>query len=56
VLPVGTVSAVEGLSAVRASPGILAADLYFGPGATINCISPYGRQEVAHYSPAAFFR
>jgi len=27
-----------------------------GPGATINCISPYGRQEVAHYSPAAFFR
>jgi len=35
VLPVGTVSAVEGLSAVRASPGILAADLYFGPGATI---------------------
>jgi len=35
VLPVGRVSAVEGLSAVRSSPGVLAADLYFGPGATI---------------------
>jgi biotin carboxylase len=35
VLPVGTVTAVEGLDAVRASPGVLAADVYFAPGATI---------------------
>jgi biotin carboxylase len=35
VLPVGTVSAIEGLTAVRTSPGVLAADLYFAPGATI---------------------
>jgi biotin carboxylase len=35
VLPVGTVSSVEGLDAVRASNGVLAADLYFGAGATI---------------------
>ena len=35
LLPLGTVSAVEGLDAVRAAPGVLAADLYFGPGATI---------------------
>lgn len=35
VLPLGTVSAVEGLTAVRTSPGVLAADLYFAPGATI---------------------
>lgn len=35
VLPVGTVSAIEGMPQVRASPGVLAADLYFGPGATI---------------------
>jgi hypothetical protein len=27
-----------------------------GPGASINCISPYGRQEPAHYNPAALFR
>lgn len=35
VLPVGTVAAIEGLEAVRASPGVLAASLYFGAGATI---------------------
>jgi biotin carboxylase len=35
VLPVGTVSSVDGLAAVRDSPGVLAADLYFGAGATI---------------------
>jgi hypothetical protein len=27
-----------------------------GPGASISRISPYGRQEPAHYSPAALFR
>ena len=35
VLPVGTVSAIEGFEAVRTSPGVLAAGLYFGPGTTI---------------------
>jgi biotin carboxylase len=35
VLPLGTVSEVEGLDAVRASPGVLAADLYFEVGTTI---------------------
>jgi biotin carboxylase len=35
VLPLGTVSEIEGLDAVRAAPGVLAADLYFGPGTTI---------------------
>ncbi|HEX4526168.1 MAG TPA: hypothetical protein VH108_05445 [Gaiellaceae bacterium] len=35
VLPLGTVSAIEGLDAVKASAGVLAAGLYFGPGATI---------------------
>jgi biotin carboxylase len=35
VLPLGTVAAIHGLDDVRASPGVLAAGLYFGPGATI---------------------
>jgi biotin carboxylase len=35
VLPVGTVTSIGGLDAVRRSPGILAADLYIGEGATI---------------------
>lgn len=35
VLPLGTVTAIEGLTEVRASPGVLAADLYFGPGVKI---------------------
>lgn len=35
VLPVGTVRAIGGLEAARCSPGVLAADLYIGPGATI---------------------
>jgi biotin carboxylase len=35
VLPVGTVTSIGGLDAVRASPGVLAADLYVGAGATI---------------------
>jgi hypothetical protein len=35
VLPLGTVSAVEGLDRVRASGGVLAAGLYFGAGTTI---------------------
>jgi len=35
VLPVGTVSSIDGLEAVRESPGVLAADLYFEAGATI---------------------
>ena len=35
VLPVGTVSAIEGLDAVRTAPGVLAANLYFGEGTTI---------------------
>jgi biotin carboxylase len=35
VLPVGTVKAIEGIDAVRASDGVLAADLYFGPGHVI---------------------
>ena len=35
VLPVGTVSSVGGLDAVRESPGVLSANLYFGAGATI---------------------
>jgi biotin carboxylase len=32
VLPVGTVTAITGLDAVRAAPGVLAAGLYFGIG------------------------
>ena len=35
LLPLGTVSAIEGLEDVQAAPGVLAAGLYFGPGATI---------------------
>ena len=35
VLPLGTVTRIEGLDEVRASPGVLAADLYFGTGTTI---------------------
>jgi biotin carboxylase len=35
VLPVGTVTAIDGLDEVRSSDGVLAADLYFGIGATI---------------------
>jgi biotin carboxylase len=35
VLPVGVVSAIDGLEDVRASPGVLRAGLYIGPGATI---------------------
>ena len=35
VLPVGTVTSINGLDDVRASPGVLAADLYVGPGATL---------------------
>ncbi len=35
VLPLGTVSEIDGLADVRAAPGVLAAGLYFGPGATI---------------------
>jgi biotin carboxylase len=35
VLPVGTVTSIDGLDAVRAAPGVLAASLYFGTGATI---------------------
>jgi biotin carboxylase len=35
VLPLGTVSAIEGLDDVQAAPGVLAAGLYFGPGTTI---------------------
>jgi hypothetical protein len=35
VLPLGTVTAIGGLDEVRASPGVLAAGLYFEPGATI---------------------
>ena len=35
VLPLGTVSAIEGLDEVRSSPGVLSADLYFDVGATI---------------------
>jgi biotin carboxylase len=35
VLPLGTVAAIDGLDEVRASPGVLSAGLYFGPGATI---------------------
>jgi hypothetical protein len=35
VLPLGTVSAIEGLDDVRSSPGVLSAGLYFGDGATI---------------------
>ena len=34
-LPVGTVERIAGLDDVRAAPGVLAADLYFGPGETI---------------------
>jgi hypothetical protein len=35
VLPLGTVSAIDGLDEVRSSPGVLAAGLYFDAGATI---------------------
>lgn len=35
VLPVGTVTSIGGLETVRRSPGVLAADLYIGEGATI---------------------
>ena len=35
VLPLGTVSEIEGLDDVRAAPGVLAAGLYFGPSTTI---------------------
>jgi biotin carboxylase len=34
-LPVGTVAGIDGLDEVRASPGVLAADVYFGPGHVI---------------------
>lgn len=36
VLPVGTVTHIEGLDEVRRAPGVLDAALYFEPGATIN--------------------
>src|SRR5205814_8356415 len=35
VLPLGEVTGIEGLDDVRASPGVLAADLYFEVGALI---------------------
>ena len=35
VLPVGTIESIAGLDAVRASDGVLAADLYVGVGATL---------------------
>lgn len=35
VLPLGTVSSIDGLDAVRSSRGVLAAGLYFEPGTTI---------------------
>jgi biotin carboxylase len=35
VLPLGTVSAIDGLDDVRSAPGVLSAGLYFGAGATI---------------------
>jgi biotin carboxylase len=35
VLPLGTVSAIDGLDDVRSAPGVLAAGLYFDVGATI---------------------
>jgi biotin carboxylase len=35
VLPLGTVTSVDGLDDVKSSPGVLAAGLYFGTGATI---------------------
>ncbi len=35
ILPLGTVTAVEGLDAVRSSPDVLDCGLYFGPGARI---------------------
>jgi hypothetical protein len=35
VLPLGTVTSVDGLDDVESSPGVLAAGLYFGAGATI---------------------
>jgi biotin carboxylase len=35
VLPLGTVTRIERLDEVRASPGVLAANLYFGAGTTI---------------------
>ena len=35
VLPVGTITSIGGLDRVRSAPGVLAADLYIGPGATV---------------------
>jgi biotin carboxylase len=35
VLPVGKIASIGGLDRVRSAPGVLAADLYIGPGATI---------------------
>jgi biotin carboxylase len=35
VLPVGTIASISGLDRVRSAPGVLAADLYIGPGATV---------------------
>jgi biotin carboxylase len=35
VLPVGTIASIGGLDRVRSAPGVLAADLYIGPGATV---------------------
>jgi biotin carboxylase len=35
ILPLGTVSEIDGLDDVRSAPGVLAAGLYFGAGATI---------------------
>jgi biotin carboxylase len=35
VLPLGTVSAIDGLGDMRSAPGVLSAGLYFGAGATI---------------------
>jgi hypothetical protein len=34
-LPIGTITSIDGLDAVRSSEGVLAADLYVGVGATI---------------------
>jgi biotin carboxylase len=38
VLPVGTVTAIDGLDALRAAPGVLAADVYFGIGDRIDTL------------------
>jgi biotin carboxylase len=35
VLPVGTIASIGGLDRVRSAPGVLAAGLYVGPGATV---------------------